>query len=233
MTGLRPNAEQLTIDLEISARITGTVDRGVSEPPEETFETTTAVEPFRPPPGDRLVLEGTAPDARPRTSETVGARIFNQAEHFLRQIEQSGTAWLSDQEAAQWLQDSEIVRSHLPAVLLRLADRGATDDGLHAELVERLVGKRAKPAYEEEPIPGFEELFDPHGLVDPVLLTETPKEPVDEEVEQGNVSAARRVGGATRTRVTIAVARARCLAWRPGWRQELEHRLSPESRLVD
>ena len=184
---------------------------------------------------EQVPLPGADPDRSPRTAEKVGAQLKRQTDYYVRQLEGRGTIWMTDQEAKQWLKDLDVVRACLREEEHRLFARGgATEDGLYAEVIERIVGKRAKPAYLGEEFTELEKLFDPECQVIEELLDEPADYEAADSVEQeepeaeseGDKRAARRAAKPTRKRAKIAVARARCFDRHPEWRQELASRFS-------
>lgn len=253
------SAEQLDIDLEVHARITGTVAGGevssIKVPPEESGDSSTSVESPPDIPFDEVVLTVPGrPDAKIRTSPDLGPRLNEQIQLYVTEIEARGLDLLGDVEVRQWLDDYEIVRAHCSEAAARLLTagqddpaRGATRGGLYAETIERLVGKRAQPAYRGETIPELESLFDPHSLVRKQELTEESAEaeaPADQadvplldsyELEQeeldaleaelqGDTRAASAAADPTRLRAKVAIARTVCLEMHPEWRVELAAR---------
>ncbi len=177
-------------------------------------------------------MPGADPEAPLRTSGKLAAELKPQTDYLVRQLEQRGPGWLTDREAEQWLHDLEVVRTCLREEERRLfAKGGATEDGLYAEVIERIVGKRAKPAYRGQPIPALDELFDPNGMILDELrdridaAADTPDPAADPETG-GNLQAARADAKAARQRAKIAVARARVFDRHPEWRAELAARFT-------
>jgi hypothetical protein len=209
---------QLEIDIELRGRLS--IEKSGGAVRSKDTRTTTAPETGF----EQGTLPGTNPEGRFRTSETLGPKLRVQTEYYTRQLEERGIAWLLDDEAQQWLNDLKVVRAHYRHIEKRWFHQGdgGSEDGLYAEVIERIVGKRAEPAYHDEPIPTLDELLDPNCLVMEELANEFP--PDTESLVKGNLKAARKAAYPTRARAKVAVARSRCFDRHPEWRRELEAR---------
>ena len=215
---------QLEIDLEVHGTVL------VSDAGPKPVSVRRAHRTDAAPKHDQGILPGTDPEGRFRASEQLGPKLRLQTEHYVRQLEERGTDWLLDDEARQWLNDLEVVRAHYRNIEREWFDEGngGSEDGLYAVVIERIVGRQAKAAYQGEPVAKLDDLFDPHCLVIDELDSES-AEPEDAAIA-GDQPAARRVARPTRKRAKAAVARARVFDRHPEWRHKLETR-SPKKPL--
>lgn len=225
---MKPPEGQLEIDVEVHAHLTGTVDgrpHRTARPAERPSPADQAVDGF-----SQGALPGTNPEGRFRISEKLGPKLRLQTEYYLRQLDERGTDWLLDDEARQWLDDLAIVRAQYRDVENEWFDAGdgGTEDARYAQVIERIVRERAKPAYEGEPVKALDELFDPHCLVIDELgdEPESAAETDNGREEAEKQASARQVARTTRKRAKVAVARARVFDRHPEWRAELAARFS-------